>query len=103
MYDGTTNAAGTPVVTSGMMVSSDTLTGGTFAFVSKNAGTNVTVNVSGISVNDGNAGGNYSITQAPNNTSNISQASLTISGVTANNKTGITPNTVATLSGTRPT
>jgi filamentous hemagglutinin family protein len=86
VYDGTTNAAGSAVVTGGSLFGGDTLSGGTFAFVNKNVGSNVTVNVSGVSVNDGNGGANYALTQAANNTSNISAAPLAITGVTANNK-----------------
>jgi hypothetical protein len=33
----------------------------------------VTVNVSGVTVNDDNAGNNYAVTYAANNTSNIAQ------------------------------
>jgi hypothetical protein len=98
VYDGTTNAAGSAIVTGGSLFGGDTLTGGTFAFVSKNVGTNVTVNVSGVSVNDGNGGANYVVTQASNNTSNITQANLNITGVTTANRT-YDATTVASLGG----
>ena len=62
-YDSTTTALGTPIATAGTLFGGDTLSGGTFAFVSKNVGTNVTVNASGITVNDGNSGNNYTLTQ----------------------------------------
>jgi hypothetical protein len=81
VYDATTTAAGTAIVTGGTLFGSDTISGGTFAFVSKNAGTNVTVNVSGVTVNDGNAGGNYAVTHVANNTSNITRAPLALNAV----------------------
>jgi hypothetical protein len=73
VYDTTTNAAGSAIVTGGVLFVTDTISGGTFEFASKNAGTNVTVNVSGVTVNDDNAGNNYAVTYAANNTSNIAQ------------------------------
>jgi hypothetical protein len=41
----------------------DNLTGGTFAFADRHVGTGKTVNVSGVVVNDGNGGNNYTLTQ----------------------------------------
>lgn len=81
-YDGTTSAAGTTVVTSGSLYGSDVVSGGSFAFTDKNAGTNKTVTVSGFSISDGNSGNNYNLTYADNTTSTINKADLTI---TANN------------------
>lgn len=81
-YDGTTGAAGVAVVTAGSLYGSDSLSGGSFAFVDPNAGSNKTVTVAGISVSDGNGGGNYSVTYASNITSAILARALT---VTANN------------------
>ncbi|HEY4370220.1 MAG TPA: YDG domain-containing protein [Steroidobacteraceae bacterium] len=79
-YDGGSTAAGTATVTSGTLFGSDAISGGTFAFTDKNAGTgNKTVTVSGITVSDGNGGGNYNVTYANNTTSTISQADLTLS------------------------
>ncbi|MBX3657347.1 MAG: filamentous hemagglutinin N-terminal domain-containing protein [Ramlibacter sp.] len=86
VYDGTTNAAGSTIVTAGTLFGADTLSGGSFAFVSKNVGSNVTVNVSGVTVNDGNGGANYALTQASNTTSNITAANLNVTGVTASDK-----------------
>ena len=85
-------------MTGGTLFGSDTIGGGTFQFVSKNAGSNVTVNVSGVSVNDGNAGGNYAVNYASNNTSNISQANLAVNGVTATSRV-YNGTTVASLGG----
>ncbi len=73
-YDGTTSAAGVPTVTSGTLFAGDTFSGGSFAFLDKNVGTNKTVTVSGVNIVDGNAGGNYSLTLVDNTTSTITQA-----------------------------
>ena len=99
VYDATTSAAGTAIVTGGTLYGGDSLSGGTFAFVSKNVGNNVTVNASGITVNDGNSGNNYSVTHAANNTSNITPAPLSVTGVTTANRV-YDGTTVASLGGT---
>ena len=76
-YDGTTSALGSAVVLSGL-VQGDSVSGGSFAFTNKNAGTGKTVTVGGVTVSDGNNGGNYKVTYVDNTTSNIDQAQLTI-------------------------
>jgi filamentous hemagglutinin family protein len=82
-YDGTTGAAGTAIVASGTLYSNggvqDTISGGDFAFADANAGTGKTVTVAGVTVNDGNSGGNYNVTYADNTSSTINKAALTIS------------------------
>jgi filamentous hemagglutinin family protein len=78
-YDGTTSAAGSAVA-SGLM-QGDSVSGGSFAFTNKNAGTDKTVTVGGVTVNDGNNGGNYKVTYADNTTSTIDRAQLTLSAV----------------------
>ena len=102
-YDAGTTATGSAIVyaNSGtQLFNGDSLSGGTFAFTNANAGTgNKTVTVTGVTVSDGNSGGNYNVTYTDNTTSTINKATLTISGVTANNKTYDTYDT-ATLSGT---
>jgi hypothetical protein len=99
VYDSNTTAPGAAaVVTTGSLFGTDALTGGTFAFVSKNVGNNVTVNVSGVSVNDGNGGNNYTVTNAPNNTSSITRATLGVTGVSATGRT-YDGTTVAALGG----
>ncbi|HQZ06315.1 MAG TPA: YDG domain-containing protein, partial [Burkholderiaceae bacterium] len=70
-YDGNTSAAGTPIVVSGSLFGSDTLSGGTFAFTDKNVGTGKTVTVAAVGVLDGNSGNNYTVTYASNQTSAI--------------------------------
>ena len=79
-YDGTMVAAGTPIATGGTtLYGGDSLSGGTFAYTDRNVGTgNKTVTVSGVTVNDGNGGNNYSITYNNNTTSTIDPATLTI-------------------------
>ena len=79
-YNGTLSAAGTAVATDGtQLFGSDTLSSGTFAFTNANAGTgDKTVTVSGVTVNDGNSGGNYTVAYVSNTTSTITPASLTL-------------------------
>ena len=86
-YDGSLTALGTANVTSGSLFNNasnggaaDSLSGGTFGFTNANAGAgNKTVTVGGVTVNDGNSGGNYNVTFANNTTSTINKANLTIS------------------------
>ncbi|MDO9280795.1 MAG: YDG domain-containing protein [Methylotenera sp.] len=81
-YDGTTAATGSATVTTGTIFTGDSLSGGTYAYTEKNAGTSKTVTVNGVVINDGNSGNNYNVTYANNTNSTISQANLII---TANN------------------
>ena len=84
-YDGTTSVSGVTAVAAGgtQLFGSDSLSGGTFAFADKNAGTGKHVVVSGVTVNDGNNGGNYNVTYADNTSSTINKASLSISATNA--------------------
>jgi filamentous hemagglutinin family protein len=79
-YNGTLTAAGTAIATDGtQLFGSDTLSSGTFAFTNANAGSgDKTVTVSGVTVNDGNSGGNYTVAYVSNTTSTITPASLTL-------------------------
>jgi len=80
-YDGGTSANGTATATTGSLASGDTFSGGTYAFTDKNAGTgNKTVTVSGVTVNDGNSGSNYTVTYADNIASTINKKILTVIG-----------------------
>ena len=83
-YDGTTSAVGSAEATqSTRLFGTDTVSGGTFAFTNKNAGTgNKVVTVSGVTIDDGNNGGNYSVTYVDNTTSTINKANLTLKAVT---------------------
>ena len=80
-YDATTNASGTATVTSGTLFGSDALnsSGALFAFADKNAGTSKTVTVAGITVTDGNSGGNYNVSLVDNTNSTINKADLSVS------------------------
>ncbi|MEO8839648.1 MAG: YDG domain-containing protein, partial [Herbaspirillum sp.] len=98
-YDGDLSASSTATVTGGTLFGSDALSGGTFAFTDKNVGNgNKTVTASGVTINDGNGGGNYNVSYAANSTSTIAPKALTMSDMTANNKT-YDGNTIASLSG----
>jgi filamentous hemagglutinin family protein len=80
-YDGTTSAKGSVVINSGSLYGSDSISGGSFAFADKNAGTGKTVTVSGVTVNDGNNGGNYEVTYVDNITSTINKRQLILTAV----------------------
>ena len=75
-YDNTLTASGVASVVSGTLFSGDTLSGGSFAFTDVNVGAgNKVVTASGITLNDGNGGANYSIGYANNTASTIAQLS----------------------------
>ncbi|CAN7228542.1 YDG domain-containing protein [Polaromonas sp. LjRoot131] len=94
-YDGTLGAAGTAAVSSGTVFSGDSLSGGSFAFTDKNAGTgNKTVTTAGVAVNDGNGGNNYNVSYVDNTTSTINKANLTVTA------TGVTKTYDGTTSAT---
>jgi hypothetical protein len=99
-YDGTTNATfGGTAALSGV-ISPDVVTlGGTpvASFATKTVGTGKTVTVNGYTLGGADAG-NYSVTP-PTLTANITAGSLSVIGLTANNKT-YDGTTNATLSGT---
>jgi len=103
-YNGTTAANGTAALVSGSLYNNvsngnqpDTLSGGTFAFTDANAGAgNKTVTASGVSVSDGNSGGNYLVSFANNTTSTINRAALTFAGtITSKTYDGTTAATLA--------
>ncbi len=86
-YDGTTSVTGAaPVVTGGTLYvnqsnggTQDALSGGSYAYTDANAGIGTkTVTTSGVTVTDGNNGGNYTVTYADNTTSTINKAGLTV-------------------------
>jgi hypothetical protein len=93
-YDSTTSAAAVPVVVG--LAGSDTVTGKAETYDTKNVGTGKTLAVSAYTVNDGNSGGNYTVTTVDDTTGAISKLGLTVNGVLANNKV-YDGNTVATL------
>ncbi|WP_346308796.1 YDG domain-containing protein, partial [Limnohabitans sp.] len=98
-YDRSTSASGTAVATNGtQLFGSDSLSGGTFVFDNKNAGTgNKVVSLSGVTVGDGNSGGNYTVSYVDNTTSTIWAKHLTAS-YSADNKT-YNGNTLASVTG----
>jgi alpha-tubulin suppressor-like RCC1 family protein len=83
IYDGGTSSAKTPIVTSGSLASNDTAS---FmeSFDSKSVGSRTMI-PSG-SVADGNSGNNYTVTFA-NGSGSIATKSVTVSGITTNDKT----------------
>jgi hypothetical protein len=99
VYNGLTNAAAIPTVTTGSLQGTDT---GNFSEVysDKNVGTSKTLTPSG-SVNDGNGGNNYSITFLPANTGVITTLSLTVSATGVDKVYDGTTNATVTLSDNR--
>src|SRR5437879_4855637 len=103
VYDGTTkatlNAASAALagVIAGDVVTLSTAAA-TGAFASKDVGNAITVTVSGLTIGGAQAG-DYTLTQ-PTTTANITPATLTVTGVTANNKVydGTTKATLNTAS-----
>ena len=85
VYDGTRDSSATPTV-SGLQPG-DSVTGKVQKFQSKNVmGTNgSTLEVTAYTVNDGNAGGNYNVA-LHTASGTITKKSLTVTGITANNK-----------------
>jgi len=84
VYDGTTSASAKPT-TSGLL-GTDIVTGLAEIYAGKNVGTGLTLTVSAYIVNDGNSGGNYTVTPVSNTAGVITQAPLTIAAV-PNSKT----------------
>ena len=81
-YDSMTAATGTPIVVADgttRLIGSNTLSGGTFAYVNPDAGTNKTVQVSNVTINDGNNGGNYAIAYVSNTNSAITPRLVSLS------------------------
>jgi trimeric autotransporter adhesin len=84
IYDGgltyTTRASDLAALSSAL-VAGDTVTAATLAYTDKNAGSGTrSVTLSGVTVDDGHAGGNYSLTLAGNSTSTITPAPATLRG-----------------------
>ena len=89
VYNGTTTASlNTGTSSLSGVIGGDAVnlvtTGASGTFVTKNAGNNITVTTSGFTIT-GSDSGNYTLTQ-PSTTANITTASLSISGLAANNK-----------------
>ena len=90
-YNGNTTAALQGLAAASLVgvVSGDTVTlgtsGATGTFASKDVGQNITVSVTGLTFG-GSQAGDYTLTQ-PTTTANITAATLTVTGITAANKT----------------
>ncbi|PKM31082.1 MAG: hypothetical protein CVV07_02665 [Gammaproteobacteria bacterium HGW-Gammaproteobacteria-11] len=81
VYDGGLTAAGALILTEGSLFGDDALAGGSFAFTDANVGSgNKTVTVSGVTVTDGNSGGNYLVSYVDNSTSTISPYLVSLTG-----------------------
>jgi hypothetical protein len=93
-YDSTVSSAAAPTVSG--LLGSDTVSGLAQTYADKNVGAGKTLSVSGYTVNDGFAGGNYAVSTVDNATGIISQAALTISAQ-ANTKTYDATTSSATL------
>src|SRR5438067_994776 len=83
-YDSTTSAAAVPVVVG--LVRSDTVTAKAETYDTMNVGAGKTLSVSAYTVNDGNSGGNYTVTTVADVTGAINAKALTITAQT-NSKT----------------
>src|SRR5207247_8775362 len=75
-YDSTTAAAAVPVVVG--LVGADTVTGKAETYDTANAGVGKTLSVSAYTVNDGNSGGNYTVTTVADSTGVISADRLSV-------------------------
>src|SRR5947209_17006836 len=93
-YDSTMAAAAVPVVVG--LVGSDTVTGKAETYDTANAGVGKTLSVSAYTVNDGNSGGNYTVTTVADTTGVISAKALTITAQT-NSKTYDSKTTAAAV------
>ena len=83
-YNGTITSSGTPIITTGTIFSTDSLSGLSQSFASKNAlgtGGSTLAVVPSYTLNDGNSGGNYNVTLTSVN-GTITKAPLTITAVT---------------------
>ncbi len=94
IYDSTTSAAATPILSG--LKGSDTVTGMAEAYNIANAGTGKMLSVSTYTINDGNSGNNYTVTTLINPTGVINKASLAITATT-NTKTYDGTTTAAAL------
>ncbi|MFN8412937.1 MAG: sortase [Anaerolineales bacterium] len=105
-YDSNTSSVGIPTLTAGTLAPGDNL-GFIQTFDTANVGINKTLTPSG-AVQDGNSGNNYAVTFVDDNTGVITGITVTVNGITANNKiydgntTAILNTVGATLSGVVP-
>ncbi|MDA7546636.1 YDG domain-containing protein, partial [Alphaproteobacteria bacterium] len=89
VYDGSSTATST-LSLSGFIGSETVTSTNSSTFNNKNVGTNKTVTVNSITLADGSNGGlasNYSISTGQTTAANVTAKALTVSGITASNKT----------------
>ena len=101
VYDGSNSATvtGTAVVAGKVGSDAVTVTGGTATFDNKNVGAVKTVTFSGYSLG-GTAAGNYKLTAQPTSvTAEITAREVTVTGITATNRTYAKDNLEVTLNG----
>ena len=101
VYDGNDTATVTGTAAVAGKVGSDnvTVTGGTATFADKNVGTGKTVTFTGYTLS-GTAAGNYNLTAQPANvTAEITAKEVTVTGITATNRTYAKDNLEVTLNG----
>ncbi len=79
VYDGTTDASSTWLVSTGSLFGTDTLDSARLSFDTRHAGSNKSLLLSDAVLSDGNGGANYTITLADNAGSSITPASLVLS------------------------
>jgi filamentous hemagglutinin family protein len=81
-YDGTTAYStnnGDLAALTGALIAGDSVTAATMAYINKNAGTsNKAVDLTAVTLNDGNGGNNYSVTLGANSISTINKAAFTL-------------------------
>ncbi|MCX6896375.1 MAG: Ig-like domain repeat protein [Verrucomicrobia bacterium] len=73
VYDGTTSATNVPIATG--LQGSDTVSGTTVVYDTADVGTGKTLSITGYTVNDGNAGNNYTVSTVTSTTGEIDAAS----------------------------
>src|SRR5207248_3345801 len=81
-YDATTSAAATPGVAG--LKGSDTVTQRIEEYTASSAGSGLTLNVTGYTINDGNGGDNYTVTTLTDTTGAITPRPLTVTAAAAN-------------------
>jgi hypothetical protein len=103
-YDATTSAAAIPAVAGKQP--GDTVTGLTEAYADPNVGTVKALTVTAYTLNDGNAGNNYTVTLVPYPTGRINPAPLTVKAANASRVYGIAnpvfTGTIKGIQGTDP-
>ena len=102
IYDATVNytasAADLNALSAQLGVANDTVSTATLSYATSAVGTNKTLNLSAVTLSDGNNGHNYSVTFASNSSSSITPAPLTVLNTSVSPK-AYDGNNTATLTG----